>query len=553
MISTSEITLRYGKRTLFENVSLEFSPGNCYGLIGANGAGKSTFLKILAGEIEPDSGHISRSPKSRLSVLRQDHFAFDEYSALDAVFEGNPRLFKIMKARDELYEKGSNLSDEEGMKLAELETEFAELEGWNAESEAAVLLNGLGIPDELHTRSMRELSGPDKVRVLLAQALFGNPDILLLDEPTNHLDPAAMAWLEKFLDDFENTVILVSHDRHFLDAVCTHIADIDYQKIQLYTGNYSDWYEATRLELEQRKALKEKNEKKISQLKEFVARFGANAARSRQATSRKKQIEKLRGEAGEIRPSSRKYPYIVFSPERRLGKDLLFVEELSKSINGETLFSDVSVTVAPGEKVAFISRHPLAVSAFFDILMERARPDGGSFKWGATTEPAYFPKESGTIFDGDTSNLVEWLRPHCKEQDEQTVRSFLGRMLFKGEETMKSVDVLSGGERVRCLLARMMASGANVLLFDEPTAHLDLEAIAALNESLVTFDGSVLFSSHDRRFVDTGADRIVELTPNGVIDELMPYTQYLANEEIARRRAELYGELLLEQTAAVGR
>lgn len=537
MITANNVSLAFGKRVLFEKVNIEFTPGNCYGIIGANGAGKSTFLKILSGEIEADSGEILVGKKARISVLEQDQFKYDDCTVLETVFMGNLRLYEVMKEREELYAI-PEMSEEQGMRVADLETEFAEMGGWESESEAATLLDGLGIPTELHEQKMGTLDGGEKVRVLLAQALFGSPDILILDEPTNHLDAQSMAWLEDFLINFPNTVILVSHDRFFLDRVCTHIADIDYSKIELFTGNYSYWYQATRIAQQQRQALKEKNDAKIKELKDFIARFGANAARSRQATARKKMIDKLEVDA--IRPSSRRYPHIVFKADREAGKDLLEVEGLTKSLDGEIVFKDVSFELKKGQKVAFISKNPQAVTALFEILLEHDQPDSGSFKWGVTTSQAYFPKDNTEFFQDDV-NLLQWMEPWVKEKDEQTVRSFLGRMLFSGEEPLKKCTVLSGGEKVRCMLARMMASGANVLLLDQPTNHLDLESIAALSDGVRTFEGTALFTTHDRRFIEECANRIIELTPNGCIDELIGYDDYMANDKIQERREQLYG------------
>ncbi len=532
MISANSIDVRFGKRVLFEGVSIEFKPGNCYGIIGANGSGKSTFLKVLAGEHEPDGGSVSYSQKLRLSVLKQDQFEFDEFSVLDTVVMGNKPLYDIKRERELLYEK-TDMSDQDGIRLGKLESDFAEMNGWNMESDAALLLQGLGVPDELHAQPMKNLDAGLKVRVLLAQALFGNPDILILDEPTNHLDHASIAWLEEFLDAFENTVILVSHDRHFLDAVCTHTCDIDYGKIQLYSGNYSFWYGASNLMLQQRQALKEKNDAKIKELQDFIARFSANAARSRQATSRRKQIENLRVE--DIKPSSRRSPSILFKSQRQAGKDILKMEGLSKSLDGRPLFRDLSAVINRGEKVAIVGPNGLAATALFDILMGDAKADSGAFLWGTTTSQSYFPKENGKYFESD-KNLIEWLINYVKGQEDQATRSLLGRMLFSGEETLKPLKVLSGGERVRCMLARLMAAEANVLLFDEPTNHLDLEAIEALNEAVTRFDGTVLLSSRDRRFLEASATRVIELLPNGIIDETMGYEEYLKSPRVAEQR-----------------
>ncbi len=535
MISANSLDVRFGKRTLFEGVSIEFKPGNCYGIIGANGAGKSTFLKVLAGEQEPDGGSVSYSAKLRLSVLQQDQFQFDDYSALDTVLMGNKALYQVKSERERLYEKGE-LTDEEGIRLGKLESDFAEMGGWNAEADAAVLLGGLGVPDSSHGERMKNLEGALKVRVLLAQALFGNPDILLLDEPTNHLDHASIAWLEDFLSKFENTVILVSHDRHFLDAVCTHIADIDYGKIQLYSGNYSFWYQASHLVIEQRQALKEKNDAKIHELQEFIARFSANAARSRQATSRRKQIDELRVE--DIKPSSRRSPSIVFRAEREAGKDILKMEGLARFQGGKPLFSNLTATINRGEKVAIVGANSFSATALFEILMGREKPDAGTLHWGTTTSRSYFPKENGQFFESD-KNLVEWLVDYVKGQEDQATRGLLGRMLFSGEETLKPLKVLSGGERVRCMLARMMAAESNVLLFDEPTNHLDLEAIEALNNAVIRFGGTVLLASRDRRFLEASATRVIELLPHGAIDETLSYEEYLQSPRVAAQREEL--------------
>ena len=539
MISTSGVTLRFGKRALFENVNIKFTPGNCYGLIGANGSGKSTFLKILSGEIEPSKGEVILSPNERLAVLKQDHFAYDECEVLKTVIMGHERLYAIMEAKETLYAK-PDFNDEDGIQLAELEGEFAELNGWEADSDAATLLNALGISEEHHYKKMKELEGSDKVKVLLAQALFGNPDILLLDEPTNHLDLAAIQWLENFLANFENTVIVVSHDRHFLNQVCTHIADIDYGKIELYMGNYDFWYESSQLALRQAKEQNKKNEAKIKELQEFIQRFSANASKSKQATSRKKLLEKITVE--DIKPSSRKYPFIEFKGEREVGNDLLEINGLSKTIDGVQALNNFSLMVNKGDKIAFVGPDSLPKTTLFQILMEELEPDAGSFKWGITTSRAYFPNDNSNYFDGVDLNLVDWLRQFSKEQDETFIRGFLGRMLFSGEESQKKASVLSGGEKVRCMLAKMMVSGANVILLDEPTNHLDLESITALNNGLIDCKGTVLFVSHDHQFVQTIANRIVEITPNGAIDRLMTFDEYMENEEISKLRNELYAK-----------
>jgi ATPase subunit of ABC transporter with duplicated ATPase domains len=537
MISTNKITLRYGKRALFENVNIKFTPGNCYGLIGANGAGKSTFLKILSGEIDPSSGEIMITPGERLAVLKQNHYEFDEYEALKTVIVGHTRLYQIMEEKDALYAK-EDFSDEDGLKVSELEGEFAELNGWDAEPEAARLLNGLGIPEELHTKQMKDLSGNEKVRVLLAQALFGNPDILLLDEPTNHLDIESIMWLEEFLYNFQNTVIVVSHDRHFLNKVCTHIADIDFGQIQIYVGNYDFWLESSQLALKLARDANKKKEDKIKELQSFIQRFSANASKSKQATSRKKQVEKLT--LDDIKPSSRKYPYIAFKPEREAGQQLLTVENLCKTIDGERVLDNVSFVVSKGDKIAFAGPNELAKTTLFKILMGELTADSGECKWGVTTSQTYFPKDNSEYFDSEL-NLVDWLRQFSKDQEETFIRGFLGRMLFSGEETQKQTNVLSGGEKVRCMLARMMLSGANVLLLDEPTNHLDLESITSLNNGLIDFDGTMLFVSHDHQFVQTIANRIIEITPNCVIDRRMTYDEYLLNPDVKKQLEELAG------------
>ncbi len=536
LISTNGITLRYGKRTLFEDVTVKFTPGNCYGLIGANGAGKSTFLKILSGEIDPTKGEVVITPGERLAVLKQDHNEFDEFEVLKTVIIGHKRLYEIMEAKDALYAK-ADFSDEDGMKAAELEAEFAELNGWEAESEAATLLTGLGISVELHDKKMKEISGKEKVRVLLAQALFGNPDILLLDEPTNHLDLQSINWLEHFIYNYKNTVIVISHDRHFLNKVCTHIADIDYGKLQLYVGNYDFWYESSQLAVKILRDANKKIEEKAQELKKFIERFSSNASKAKQATARKKQLEKLTLE--DIKPSSRKYPFIDFKPDREAGNNLLSVKELSKTIDGEKVLDKISFTVNTGDKIALVGTSELARTTLFQILMGEITPDSGEYKWGVTTSQTYFPKENSNYFDVDL-NLVDWLRQYSTDQDENFVRGFLGRMFFSGEEALKKASVLSGGEKVRCMLSRMMLSGANVLLLDEPTNHLDLESITALNNGLINFKGTILFASHDHQFVQTIATRIIELTPKGIIDREITFDEYLENEDVARLREEMY-------------
>lgn len=539
MISTNRLTLQFGKRILFKDVNIKFTPGNCYGLIGANGTGKSTFLKVLSGEIEPTNGEVSITPGERLAVLKQNHYEFDEHEVLKTVIMGHTRLYEIMEAKDALYAK-ADFSEEDGMKLSELECEFSELNGWDADSEAARLLNGLGIPEALHAQKMGDLSGKEKVRVLLAQALFGNPDILLLDEPTNHLDIQSVTWLEDFLYDFPNTVIVVSHDRHFLNKVCTHIADIDFENIQLYVGNYDFWLESSQLALQLAKDANKKKEEKAKELQSFIQRFSANASKSRQATSRKKQLEKLTLE--DIKPSSRKYPYIAFKPEREAGAQLLQVEGLSKTTDGEAVLNDVSFLVSKGDKIAFVGPDGLAKTTLFKILMGELEADAGEFKWGVTTSQAYFPKDNSSYFDGVELSLVDWLRQFSQDQEESFIRGFLGRMLFSGEESLKAANVLSGGEKVRCMLAKMMLGGANVLLLDEPTNHLDLESITSLNNGLISFDGTMLFVSHDHQFIQTIANRIIEITPNGIIDRRMTYEEYLEDGEVKKQQAQLYGE-----------
>ncbi|AET57323.1 ABC-F family ATP-binding cassette domain-containing protein [Paenibacillus terrae] len=537
MISTSGVTLRYGKRPLFEDVNIKFTPGNCYGLIGANGAGKSTFLKILSGEIEANSGEVHMTPGERMAVLKQNHYEYDEFPVLETVIMGHTRLYEIMKEKDALYAK-SEFTEADGLRAGELEGEFAELNGWDAEPDAASLLIGLGIPRDLHDKNMSELSGNDKVRVLLAQALFGRPNNLLLDEPTNHLDLESIQWLENFLMDYEGTVIVVSHDRHFLNKVCTHIADIDFGKIQMYVGNYDFWYESSQLALALTRDANKKKEEKIKELQAFIQRFSANASKSKQATSRKKQLDKIT--LDDIRPSNRKYPFLNFKPEREAGKQLLTVDRLSKSIEGEQVLNEFSLVVNKGDKIAFVGPNGLPKSTLFQVLMNETEAESGEFSWGITTTQAYFPKDNSTYFEGVDMNLVEWLRQYSKDQDETFLRGFLGRMLFSGEEALKKASVLSGGEKVRCMLAKMMLNGANVLLLDEPTNHLDLESITALNNGLIDFDGTVLFTSHDHQFIQTIANRIVEITPNGVIDRTMSYDEYLENDEIAKLRERMY-------------
>ncbi|MBR5800325.1 MAG: ATP-binding cassette domain-containing protein [Lachnospiraceae bacterium] len=533
MISANNVTYRVGKKALFEDVNIKFTEGNCYGLIGANGAGKSTFLKILSGALDTTNGDIVITPGQRLSVLEQDHFKYDEYPVMDVVIMGNQRLYEIMKEKDAIYAK-EDFSDEDGIRASELEGEFAEMDGWEAESNAAMLLNGLGIDSDLHYSILGDLNGNEKVKILLAKALFGNPDILLLDEPTNHLDLDAIAWLEEFLINFENTVIVVSHDRYFLNKVCTHTADIDYGKIQLYAGNYDFWYESSQLLIKQMKEANKKKEEKIKELQEFISRFSANASKSKQATSRKRALEKI--ELDEIKPSSRKYPYIDFRPEREIGNEVLSVEGLSKTINGEKVLDNISFILGREDKVAFVGGNELAKTTLFKILMGEMEPDAGTYKWGVTTSQAYFPKDSTEEFDNDYT-IVDWLTGYSAIKDATYVRGFLGRMLFAGEDGVKKVKVLSGGEKVRCLLSKMMISGANCLVLDEPTNHLDMESITALNNGLIKFPGVALFSCHDHQFVQTTANRIMEILPDGsLIDKITTYDEYLANDEMARKR-----------------
>ena len=532
MISANGVTLRLGKRALFEDVNIKFTEGNCYGIIGANGAGKSTFLKILSGQLEPTNGSITMTPGQCLSVLEQDHFKYDDCVVLDTVMMGNARLFEIMKEKDAIYAK-EDFSDEDGIRASELEAEFAQMNGWEADSDAASLLNGLGIETDLHYKKMGELDGPDKVKVLLARALFGNPDILLMDEPTNHLDLAAIDWLEEFLINFENTVIVVSHDRYFLNKVCTQIADIDYAKIQLYSGNYDFWYESSQLMIKQMKEANRKKEEKIKELQEFIQRFSANASKSKQATSRKRALEKI--QLDDMRPSSRKYPYIDFRPDRTIGNEVLTVENLSKTIDGVKVLDNISFTLRHDDKVAFVGSNELAKTTLFQILMGEMEPDSGSFKWGVTTSQAYFPKDNSAEFDSDLV-IYDWLQQYSPVKDITYVRGFLGRMLFAGDDGAKKVRVLSGGEKVRCMLSKMMISGANVLVFDEPTNHLDMESITALNNGMMKFPGVILFSSRDHQIVQTTANRIIELLPGGFIDKITTYDEYLASDEMAMKR-----------------
>ena len=533
MISANNITLRVGKKALFEDVNIKFTEGNCYGLIGANGAGKSTFLKILSGQLEPTNGDVVITPGQRLSFLQQDHFKYDAYTVLDTVIMGNKRLYEIMKEKDAIYAK-ADFTDEDGIRASELEGEFAEMNGWEAESDAATLLNGLGIETDLHYSQMADLTGSQKVKVLLAQALFGNPDILLLDEPTNHLDLPAIEWLEEFLINFDNTVIVVSHDRYFLNKVCTHTADIDYGKIQLYAGNYDFWFESSQLLIKQMKEANKKKEEKIKELQEFISRFSANASKSKQATSRKRALEKI--QLDDMRPSSRKYPYIDFRPNREIGNEVLMVENLSKTIDGVKVLDNISFTLGHDDKVAFVGANEQAITTLFKILVGEMEPDVGNYKWGVTTSQAYFPKDNTAEFDNDLT-ITDWLTQYSEIKDATYVRGFLGRMLFPGEDGIKRVRVLSGGEKVRCLLSKMMISGANILILDEPTNHLDMESITALNNGLIKFPGVILFTSHDHQFVQTTANRIMEILPNGtMIDKITTYDEYLASDEMAKKR-----------------
>ena len=533
MISANNITLRVGKKALFEDVNIKFTEGNCYGLIGANGAGKSTFLKILSGQLEPTNGDVVITPGQRLSFLQQDHFKYDAYTVLDTVIMGNKRLYEIMKEKEAIYAK-ADFTDEDGIRASELEGEFAEMNGWEAESDAATLLNGLGIETDLHYTQMADLTGSQKVKVLLAQALFGNPDILLLDEPTNHLDLPAIEWLEEFLINFDNTVIVVSHDRYFLNKVCTHTADIDYGKIQLYAGNYDFWFESSQLLIKQMKEANKKKEEKIKELQEFISRFSANASKSKQATSRKRALEKI--QLDDMRPSSRKYPYIDFRPNREIGNEVLMIENLSKTIDGVKVLDNISFTLGHDDKVAFVGANEQAITTLFRILVGEMEPDEGNYKWGVTTSQAYFPKDNTAEFDNDLT-ITDWLTQYSEIKDATYVRGFLGRMLFPGEDGIKRVRVLSGGEKVRCLLSKMMISGANILILDEPTNHLDMESITALNNGLIKFPGVILFTSHDYQFVQTTANRIMEILPNGtMIDKITTYDEYLASDEMAKKR-----------------
>jgi ATPase subunit of ABC transporter with duplicated ATPase domains len=543
MITVNNLSLQYGKRVLFDDVNIKFTAGNCYGVIGANGSGKSTFLKILSGEIESTTGHVDISPGERMSVLKQNRNAFDESSVLDTVIMGNKRLYDVMKEKDALYAK-ADFTDADGMRAGDLEAEFAEMNGWDAESDAAELLSNLGVKEDLHYKLMKELPATDKIKVLLAQALFGNPDILILDEPTNDLDVNTISWLEDFLADFKNTVIVVSHDRHFLDMVCTHIVDIDFNKINLYTGNYTFWYETSQLLLKQRADKNKKNEAKKAELLDFIARFSANASKSKQATSRKKALEKL--DIEQMKPSSRKYPGIFFRQSREAGDMILDVHNVSYALpDGTTLFKDVTFTVNKGDKIAFVSKEGLAVSNFFRILAGEQKPAKGEIKWGVTITKSYVPNDNASYFQNPDLNLIDWLRQFSTEKDETFIRGFLGRMLFSGEESLKKCTVLSGGEKVRCMMSKTMLEDANFLILDEPTNHLDLESITALNNGLIDYAGTIVFTSHDHTFTQTIANRIIELTPNGMLDKLMTYDEFLSDPKVQAQRTELYNGLLV--------
>ncbi|HAK46721.1 MAG TPA: ABC transporter ATP-binding protein [Spirochaeta sp.] len=536
MLTVSDITLSFGERALFKDVNIKFLPGNCYGVIGANGAGKSTFLKVLSGDLEADKGDVIITPGERMAVLQQDQFKFDDFSVMHTVIMGHEKLYKVLIEKDSIYEK-EDFSEEDGLKAAELEGEFAEMNGWEAESEAATLLSQLGIKEDLHFKKMSEIEPAFKVRILLAQALFGNPDILLLDEPTNNLDLESITWLEEFLFKFDNTVIVVSHDRHFLNKVCTHIADVDFGKIKLFVGNYDFWYFASQLALKQMKDDKRRREDKVAELKEFIQRFSSNASKAKQATSRKKLIDKLT--IDDIKPSSRKFPYVDFKPDREPGNNILSIENLNKIVDGEHVLKDFSLTVNKGDKIAFVGPMHAAKTALYDVLSGLTEPDSGEFEWGVTITKEYFPKDNSEYFENDM-NIVEWLQQYTKEEEESFVRGFLGRMLFSGEESLKKVKVLSGGEKVRCMLSKLMLQGANALIFDEPTNHLDLESISALNNGLIKFPGVILFNSHDHQFVHTAANRIIEFAPDGIIDRMMPFDEYLISEDVKALRDKLW-------------
>ncbi|HLS60246.1 MAG TPA: ATP-binding cassette domain-containing protein [Virgibacillus sp.] len=538
MITVSNVSLQFGDKKLFEDVNLKFNPGNCYGLIGANGAGKSTFLKVLSGELDAQAGHVSLAPGKRLAVLKQDHFAYEEQQVLDTVLMGHEELYKVKEEKDGIYMK-PDFSEADGMRAAELEGEFAEMNGWEAESDAAILLKGLGINESFHSLKMADLTGDQKVKVLLAQTLFGEPDILLLDEPTNGLDIQAVQWLEDFLIHFKNTVIVVSHDRHFLNKVCTHIADVDYGKVQIYVGNYDFWYESSQLAAQMAQDENKKKEEKVKDLQAFVARFSANAARSKQATSRQKLLDSIT--LDDIKPSSRRYPYVAFTPEREIGNDLLRVEGISKTIDNQKILDEVSFTVNKDDKIAFVGHNDRAKTTLFQILMGEMEPDSGTYSWGVTTSQSYFPKDNSAFFDDHELPLVDWLRQYAPEDETETfLRGFLGRMLFSGEEALKKASVLSGGEKVRCMLSKMMLSNANVLILDEPTNHLDLESITALNNGLIKFTGSILFASHDQQFINSIANRLIELTPTGVVDKEMTYNEYISDQSLQREIQKMY-------------
>ncbi len=538
MINVIDVSLSFGDKKLFEDVNLQFNNGNCYGVIGANGAGKSTFLKILSGEVEPQKGDVSMPADKRMAVLKQDHFAYDDHQVLETVLMGHERLYEVMKEKDEIYLK-TDFTEEDGIRAAELEGEFAELNGWEAESDAAILLTGLGVSESVHDKNMADLKDEEKVKVLLAQALFGNPDVLLLDEPTNGLDIQAIHWLEDFLLHFDNTVIVVSHDRHFLNKVCTHIADVDFGKIEIYIGNYDFWYESSQLAAQMAKDENKKKEDKIKDLQAFVARFSANASKSKQATSRRKLLESIT--LDDIKPSSRRYPYVAFSPEREIGNDLLRVDGLTKTINGQKVLDNVSFTIDKDDKVAFVGKDDLAKTTLFEILMGETEADSGEFHWGVTTSQSYFPKDNSAFFENNNLPLVDWLRQYSPEDETETfLRSFLGRMLFSGEEALKQANVLSGGEKVRCMLSKMMLSQANVLLFDEPTSHLDLESITSLNNGLINFKGSILFTSSDHQFVNSIANRLIEITPKGIVDKAMSYDEYVRDDALQADIAKMY-------------
>jgi ATPase subunit of ABC transporter with duplicated ATPase domains len=537
LITVTGIGLRYGDKKLFDDVNVKFTPGNCYGVIGANGAGKSTFLKILSGDVEPNEGNVSITPGERLAVLKQNHFEFDEFVVLDTVIMGHTRLYEIMQEKDALYQK-EDFTEEDGIKASELEGEFAELDGWEAEVNAEKLLMGLGITKDLHDKTMKELKGDEKVKVLLAQSLFGNPDILLLDEPTNHLDFKAINWLEEFLLDYPNTVIVVSHDRHFLNKVCTHMLDIDFGKAKLFVGNYDFWYESSQLALRLMKEQNKKKEEKIKELQSFIARFSSNASKARQATSRKKLLDKINIE--DIQPSSRRYPFVGFTPEREAGKDILQVEGISKTIDGVKVLNNISFTVNKGDKIVLLGKNEMAKTALFKILMGEMEPDEGTFRWGVTTTQAYLPKDNAEYFEEVDLNLIDWLRQYSEEKSESFIRGFLGKMLFSGEEPLKMAKVLSGGEKVRCMFSKLMLSSANVLLLDQPTNHLDLESIQAVNDGLIAFKGTMIFTSHDHKFIQTIADRVIEITPSGILDKQTTFDEFLEDEEIQKRIQEMY-------------